>query len=130
MDDDRPLKTFFGSDGFLYTVISGDLSAERLQLLKEDVERANAFIRSEAEKSHRTFKAMVDLAGFSGVYTPDAMLVLAAYEKENAPYIEKTAGFGGKEHVQFAGEIVSALSKRTNISFFENKEQAAAWLNA
>lgn len=126
----RPLTINVDPSGLVCTSLNGDLSQERLPQLKEDVERANAFIKEQSGAAGRKLRSIVDLTNFSGVYVPDVMMVLAAYEKENSPYIEKTAGFGGQENVVFAAEIVSGLSRRDNISFFKTKEEALAWLNA
>lgn len=118
-------------DGYLLTTIEGDLSEERIATLKDDIERSGTFIRNEFEKhGQKKFKALIDLTKFSGVYTPEVLLVLAEYEKHNAPYIEKSAGFGGAASTRLAAEIVSGFSGRENISFFKTKDEALAWLAA
>ncbi len=117
-----------GPDGFATTFIRGDLTQERIPALKEDVERAHAVLQEGSRKAGHPLRTLTDLTGFSGAYVPEAIMVLAAYQKENAPYIEKSAIFGGSSNTNFAAEIVSAISQRENIALFNTKEEALAWL--
>jgi len=110
--------------------IQGELTGEHLLVLTEDIKKAKDFIREESEKVLRPLPILLDLSNLSNTYDPGAMLLLANFEKENLPYVLKTFCFGAGAGIKFAGEIISALSERGNISFFATKEEAMAALKA
>jgi hypothetical protein len=126
--NDHPLTCAIGDDGLVHIAIIGDLSEDRLPTLREDADRANALIRQESERQARKLRALVDMSAFTGSYVPEAITAFAAFEKKNAPYLERTAGFGGAERQRLAADIVTALSTRDNISFFDTEDEARVWL--
>lgn len=117
-------------EGVLFMSIQGELAGEHLPALTEDIKKATAFIREESEKALRPLPILLDLSNISNTYDPGAMLLLANFEKEDRPYVQKTFCFGAHATIKFAGEIISALSERGNISFFATKEEAVAALKA
>ncbi|HQT82877.1 MAG: hypothetical protein B7W98_02810 [Parcubacteria group bacterium 20-58-5] len=125
--ENRPLEVSI-QDGVILMVIQGELTGERLPLLEEDIKKANAFIREESEKASRPLPILIDLTELSGTYDPSAMLLLANLEKVDRPYVTKTLCFGANPTIKFAGEIISALSSRENITFLKTKEEALAAL--
>lgn len=112
---------------FLIT-IGGSVTDDSLPVLREEVVRASEFIRTESEKALRPFFALVDLTTLSPDYAAEAILLLVEFEKNNRPYIKKTACWGATAKIRFAAEIVSALSNRDNISFFPTKDKAVSFL--
>jgi hypothetical protein len=128
--ESRPLACTVLDDGTIRLTVAGDLDEGRLPVLKDEIRQAQAFIKAEAAKQGRKLRALVDLSAFTGAYVPDALTAFAAFERDNAPYVERTAGFGGAERQRFAADIVTALSVRDNISFFETEAEARAWLAA
>jgi len=126
----RPLTISLTREGILFIIIQGELTKERLPLLKEDIEKAKAFIREESQQALRPLPVLIDLTNLSSVYEPEAMLVLADFEKADRPYVQRTICFGASAKIKLAGEIISALSNRENISFFDTKEEAVASLKS
>jgi hypothetical protein len=114
--------------GVISMVIQGELKGERLPVLEEDIKKANAFIHEEFVRAGHTLPILLDLSKTSNTYDPSAMLLLANFEKQNQPYVQKTLCFGADVTVKFAGEIISALSSRENISFFSTREEALSAL--
>lgn len=121
--ENHPLEAFI-QEGVILLTIQGELNGERLPLFEEDIQKVSAFIREESEKASHPLPILTDLSKLSSTYDPSAMLLLAGFEKENRPYVQKTFCFGANAKIKFAGEIVSALSGRGNISFFNTKEEA------
>ena len=125
--ENHPLEALI-QEGIICLTIQGELNEERLPLFKEDIQKVNAFIREESEKASHPLPILTDLSKLSSTYDPSAMLLLADFEKGNRPYVQKTFCFGANAKIKFAGEIVSALSDRGNISFFNTREEALSAL--
>lgn len=125
---DKVLGTQILAEGLLHIYFVGDLSEARMQQLEHDVAEAKEYIRSQYGRTGKKFRTLIDLTKFTGIYAPAAMTVLADFEKFNAPYMDKSAGFGGGTTTNIAANIVSHLSGRDNIEFFKTKEEALAWL--
>lgn len=113
---------------FVLITIQGILDSEHLPELKENAKKATIFIREESEKAKCKVLILIDLTKLSEIYDPRVILVLAEFEKNNQPYVQKTACFGANSKVKFAGEITTALSNRGNIVFVNTKEEACAVL--
>jgi len=126
----RTLEVSAARDGILYITIQGDVTEANLPGLKEDVARGAAIIRDESEKALRPLPVVVDVSNLNRTYSPEGIMVLAEFEKKNRPYVTKTAVFGADIKIKFTGEIISSLSNRNNISFFETKEEAIASLKS
>ncbi|PIR82961.1 hypothetical protein COU19_03050 [Candidatus Kaiserbacteria bacterium CG10_big_fil_rev_8_21_14_0_10_56_12] len=121
--------TLLGSDVILIT-IQGDITDTNLPALLEDVHRAEAMIKAESEKALRPLPILVDVSKLNRTYTPEGIMVLAEFEKANRPFVTRTAVFGADLKIKFTGEIISSLSNRHNIAFFDTKEEALASLTA
>jgi len=127
----RPLEVSLGRDGTVLITIQGDLRKEEsLSMLKQDIVKGNTFIREESQRALRPLSTLVDLTKLSNAYEPEGMLLLAEFEKNNRPYVHKTACFTEDAKLRLAGEIISALSNRKNIFFFKTREEALASLRA
>jgi hypothetical protein len=112
----------------LSITIKGDITEDNLSTLRADVTRGAGIIREESEKALRPLPALVDVSGLNRTYSAEAIELLAEFEKNNRPYITHTAVFGADIKIKFTGEIVSAISGRKNISFYNSKEEALASL--
>lgn len=110
--------------------ITGPLSAERVEALKEAVAAGRAAISDAAQKAGGKIDILLDMTDFDGTYDVGAMDVMSEFAKQNRPFIRKTAGFGKEKLVAVLGDIVAALADRENIKFFGTKEDAVAWLQA
>jgi len=128
--DNHPLSIEVGRDGILVVTIQGDVTTDNLHILKDDTENATAIIREESEKALRPLPILVDVTKLNRAYPPEGMMVLAEFEKKNRPYVTKTAVFGADLKIKFTGEIISALSNRKNISFFDTREDAVTSLKS
>lgn len=117
-------------DGILLVTIRGDISDEQIPALKEDTSRGSAFIRQESDKALRPLPILVDVTKLNRAYSPEGILVLAEFEKKNRPYVSKTSVYGADIKIKFTGEIISALSDRKNIAFFETEAEAVASLRS
>jgi len=126
--EDRPLTILMIKEGIALITIQGELAGDRLTLLKEDIEKASTFIRNESARSLHPISVLIDLRALSATYEPEAMVLLADFAKEDQPYVRKTVCFGAQAKIKFAGEIITALSNRKNISFADTREEALAAL--
>ena len=115
-------------DNALFITIKGDITEDNLPVLKDDIVRGATTIREESEKALRPLPALVDVSGLNRAYSAEAIELLAEFEKNNRPYITHTAVFGADIKIKLTGEIISAISGRKNISFYNSKEEAVASL--
>jgi hypothetical protein len=115
-------------EGILYITFQGDYTDAALPALKEDVARCAVVIKDESEKALRPLPAIVDVSKLNLSYSPNAIMLIADFEKKNRPYIVQTAVFGADTKTKFTGEIISSISNRHNIAFFDTKEAAMASL--
>jgi hypothetical protein len=102
--------TLQAKDNYILLKINGDLVQGKVEQFKEDLAEASILIMGQWEVQKKQLH------------------VLTNFAKENKPYIEKTASFGGSYKVKMAGEIIITLSQRDNIKIFDKEEEAIAWL--
>lgn len=126
--DSHILDVSLTRDNMLLITIKGDITEDNLPVLKADITCAETTIREESEKALRPLPALVDVSTLNRAYSAEAIELLAEFEKTNRPYITHTAVFGADIKIKFTGEIVSAISGRKNISFYNSKEEALASL--
>ncbi len=126
--DSHILDVSLTRDNMLLITIEGDINDDNLPALKADITRAAAIVRKESEKALRPLPALVDVSQLNRAYSAEAIELLAEFEKNNRPYITHTAVFGADIKIKFTGEIISAISGRKNISFYNTKEEALASL--
>ena len=107
---------------------NGDISADKLEGFKKDLEYAEKLITENYKEKHQKLHILLDMANFSGTYNVESLNALVEFAKQNKPYVEKTASFGGSIKVKMAGEIAIALSDRDNIKMFNTKIDAIEWL--
>lgn len=124
----EPLTTTIAPSGVLTLTLAGDLSVERLPALRQGITAAEKQIQELSQERRARIHILLDMSQFSGVYDVGAMEAMARFARDNAPYIEKTAGFGAPVTGTFAGEIVAELANRDNIQFFPDEPAALAWL--
>jgi predicted transcriptional regulator YheO len=117
-----------GRNGVLLLTLQGNITDTELPQLKQDLLDAAVFIRTESEKALRPLPILVDVSKLDRAYSPEGIMLLAEFEKNNRPYVSKTAVYGTDIKIKFTGEIISALSDRKNISFHETEEEAMAEL--
>lgn len=121
-----PLTVSLQPNDILLVTIRGNLTEENLPLLRDNIGKATDFIKQESIRAGRKLPVIVDLVNLDRVYSPEAITLLATLEKNDDPYVTKTVCYGADIQVKFAGEIVTALSGRKNVSFVDSKEDALA----
>ncbi|HVB19763.1 MAG TPA: hypothetical protein VNF51_00530 [Candidatus Paceibacterota bacterium] len=126
----HPLTASVLQDDIVLIIIQGNVTEDRLPLLREDIEKGTALLQEESQRVLHPLRVLVDLSNLNDTYSPEALLLLADFEKKNRSYVERTICFGADIKIRFAGEIISALSNRENISFFDTKEEALASLKS
>lgn len=126
----QALTASLNEDGFFHIKIAGELSVAFIAALRQDVETAKKAVEQASIQQGHKVRALLDLTEFSGVYSPEAIMILADYEKFNSGFILKTAAYGASENVRLVGNIVSLFAHRENIEFFNSREEAINWLNA
>ena len=124
----HPLTAFVGRDGIILLTLQGNVGETELPQLKQDLQDAAVLIRTESEKALRPLPVLMDVSKLDRAYSSEGIMLLAEFEKNNRPYVTKTAVFGSDIKIKFTGEIISALSGRQNISFHETEEDAIASL--
>lgn len=77
--------------GALLIKITGDITDATLPTLQEDVRQGSLTIRTESERALRPLPVMVDVSKLNRAYSPEAITLLAEFEKTNRPYVERTA---------------------------------------
>lgn len=128
---EHPLITTLDVKGNYITLkFTGDLGEKEMEMFKKDVADASSIIVDSYRDHSIKVHVLLDMTGFSGTYTLEALMTLTEFAKKNKPFIDKTASFGGSDKVKMAGEIVITLSHRDNIRIFNTKEEATTWLIA
>lgn len=115
-------------ESYLTIKFVGDLTTDRLEDLKTELQVATASILATFNETQKKIHILLDMSEFSGNYSLDALTSIVEFAKGNVPYVEKTACFGGSDKVNMAGEIAIVLSHRDNIKICHTKEEALQWL--
>lgn len=123
----KTIKTTLEQEYILIEFVA-DLTHDALEVFKVELADAKVLIQKKYEQDHRPVKILLDVSHFTGEYAPEALDALVDFAKTNAPYVEKTASFGGSDKAKMAGEAAIALSGRDNIRMFESKVDAVLWL--
>lgn len=126
----RPVEISLGEDGIMVLTFTGSVLEEDLEVFQSSLDVASMAIKHQFDQKKHKVKTILDMTSFSGKYTAGALGILAEFAKNNTPYIEKSASFGGSTALRVAGETVSNLAGRDNIKVFATKEEALAWLSA
>lgn len=126
-----PLSITFEAPGRVLISLFGALSKDVVPALSATVSVAKAQIKSAAAGSpDGQVRILLDMSAFSGEYDAAALEVMSEFAKTNAPYVAKTAVFGGPETGDMAAEVAAALAGRENIKTFATKAEAEAWLES
>jgi hypothetical protein len=127
---DEPLQIAMDASGVVLGKFSGDLSGERVERMRATtVLSIDLMHAAYAKAGNKPLRVLLDLTGFTGVYTVEAVKVLTDFAAANKEIVGKTAGFGGPDKVTAAGEMIAALASRENMQFFHTREEAMAWLD-
>ena len=109
---------------------SGALLENDSPAFRDDLALAAKKMRELFGAGKQKLRVLIDVTDFSGKYSAETLQMLADFAKNNATIVEKTASFGGTDKVKAAGEAAANLAGRENISIFDTREQALAFLAA
>lgn len=125
----RSLETTIEPEGkYIILKFNGDLVESVAESFKEDLAVATEVITKKFKEEGKKVLVLLDVSGFTGNYSLDALTALIEFAKNDKLFVEKTASFGGSDKVKIAGEIAITLSNRHNIEIFNTKEEAVTWL--
>ncbi len=113
---------------YILLKLNGDLVQDKVEQFRADLKEASTLITDQYYAHDKKLHILIDLTHFTGNYSLDSLSLLTEFAKNNKPFIEKTASFGGSYKIKMAGEIIVVLSHRDNIKMFDQKEEALAWL--
>ena len=117
------------SEGRVLLTISGTLKKESLESLSVGIVEAKAIVQEQGKLCGNRVKILVDLSTFDGSYDTISMERLADLARFDTSYVSKTACYGGPILASMLVEFVATLSGRTNLKFFQSKEDAEEWLD-
>ncbi len=116
--------------GILLLTFKGEITnSTDITSLKADIYVVAKAITELHRSQGNGIKVLIDITSFTAEYVSEAIDALAELAKADKSLVYKTAVFGGTPEVRALGETIIALSGRSNIKFFEKKEEAINWLN-
>ena len=110
--------------------LSGTLSKDNFDHLKEEVEAAKKLVKETSQSKKGMIKSLFDLTDFTGVYNVGAMMLMKELADHNRPYISKTGIFGGNDLARVAAQITVTMIQDPTIKMFNTKDQAILWLKS
>ncbi len=117
------------SDDTATIIFSGDLLEADVSTFRDALAQGKKVIwQFHTTHEHKKLKILLDMRAFTGNYCSEAVELLTDFARENTPFVEKTASFGGSDTVKMVGETVTALAHRNNIRIFDTQEDATTWL--
>lgn len=124
----KPLIITIDNSGLVSMVFIGDITHDVVEEYKAELEKGAGLIREYYQAHTRKVRVILDIERFSGNYSLDALNALVSFARQNTPYVDRTASFGGSDKVKMAGEVAIALSMRDNIKICNTKEEALTWV--
>jgi hypothetical protein len=116
--------------GILLLTFKGEINnSTDITSLKADIAVVSKSIKELHTTQGKGIKVLIDITSFTAEYVSDAIEALVELAKADKSLVYKTAVFGGSMKIRVLGEMIVALSERSNIQFFENKSNAVSWLN-
>lgn len=126
-EGEAELQISVGAQDIVHITIAGDLIAPNLSKFTEWMFRVRQTIEDLFRKKNKRVLCLVDISELKK-YDSEVLVELAALMKDNEPFVERTATFGGSSYMIMAEDVVVALSGRKNLKGFETKEKAMSWL--
>lgn len=121
--------TFTVGDDYLLFTLSGELNAEALPKLKENIEAWKKTLLKESEEGKKKVRVLADASGVTEHYHSGALTEITTLTKWSKQYIEKTAVYGLPEILRVSGAMIKLLGNRQDdMEFFTSKEEAVKWL--
>ena len=114
-----------GEDGIIRTSLIGTDSIEEIREWAESLKKA---IKSEYEKRGKV-DVLTDLTGVKLTEDIKTRQVIADMQKENVPYIKKSAAFANDIKIRFLTRLIARISGRRNFIVFKTRQEALDWLN-
>ncbi len=124
----KPLIITIDDAGLVTMFFNGDLTHDVIDEYKKELNEGIKIIEEYYKAHTRKVRIILDMRHFTGNYSLDALTALVSFAKQNTPYVDRAASFGGSDKVKMAGEAAIALSGRDNVKIFDLKEEAMTWL--
>lgn len=124
----KPLTISVDSAGLVTMFFNGDLTHDVMSEYKKELDNGIKLIEGYYQAHTRKVRVILNMQHFTGNYSLDALTALVSFAKQNTPYVDRAASFGGSDKVKMAGEVAIALSGRDNVKIFDTKEEAMTWL--
>lgn len=124
-----PLTISEFAPGKINLYITGDLTGDNVEKLKNTIATAQEKIREHYLKTNQKVRILLDMSAFSGNYDVSALEAMTELASSDKEFVDKTAVFGGEKRGTLASEAISALAGRENIKVFDTHEAAVNWLN-
>lgn len=115
-----------GKDGIIYAkmVSSGDVEET-----KEWADTLKKLIKATFTKTKKKVLVLTDLSESTVANNIRVQSIITELEKEDAPYVEKSAAYTSNFTLRSLANIVAKISARRNFLVFPTKEEALGWLN-
>jgi hypothetical protein len=117
------------SEGRVLLKISGTLKKESLESLSTGIVQAKDIVQEQGKVCGNQVRILIDMTDFDGSYDTISMERLADLARFDTSYVHRTACYGGPILTSMLVEFVATLSGRTNLKFFQSKEDADEWLD-
>lgn len=114
-----------GKDGIIYTTLIGSDSVGEV---KEWAERLKKAVKEGYEKGGKV-NVLTDLTHVKLTQDIKSRQIIADMQKENTPYIKKSAAFTTDIKVRFLTRLITKISGRRNFIVFKTKQEALDWLS-
>ncbi len=95
--------------------------------VREWAEQTTQHIAQMHERSGSLISCVFDLLEVSGLKDPAAVSELVNFQRNNKPYIHRTALLIKDPEMRLALSVVGALADRYNISSFASNQEAEKW---
>ena len=109
-------------------VLGGTIGSEDMPLLNAWADGVYAAVKSASKEGDRAACVLLDLSTFETYTDPGMITFFAELMKKDAPYVHRTATFGGNMFDEMAVEVIEGMAHRNNLRNFKTEAEAMAWL--
>jgi len=117
-------------NGILLLTFNGVVASDAdVQQLKTDIDTVSSSIRSLHKAQGQGIRILLNISNFDAEVVMEAVTALVNFARADKEYVFRTAIFGASKKLKVIGDSIVTLSGRSNIKFFETKEEAMHWLD-
>ena len=117
-----------GDGTLVRATMGGYLTEKDIPKLVAWGEEANRVIAATYARTKKPVQVAVDTTALEGYKDPSVLSVLTEILVKDAPFIRKTATFGGSFKIALAQDVLKAFANRDNIRNFQTEKEALEWL--